>query len=51
VIDDVPAVDDAKLGERHAEPGHRVERAIEIVWREFVGDRPDLDGNGSGIRF
>ena len=31
VLEDVPAVDDPKLGERHAELGHRPKRAIEIV--------------------
>ncbi len=51
VIDDVPAVDDAKLGERHAEPGHRRQRAIEIVWREFVGDRTDLEEKVPGSVF
>ena len=30
VVDDVLAVDDPQLGERHAELGHRPERAIEI---------------------
>jgi hypothetical protein len=31
MLEDVPAVDDPKLGERHAEAGHRPKRAIQIV--------------------
>ena len=31
MLEDVPAVDDPKLGERHAELGHRPKRAIKIV--------------------
>ena len=43
MVDDVLAVDDPQLGERHAEIGHRAKRAIEVVGRELVGDRTDLE--------
>ena len=50
VVDDVLAVDDSQLGERHAEIGHRPERAVEAVGRELVRDGPDVKRVGRGFR-
>ncbi len=38
-IDDVLAADDAELGAGHPDLRHGIERDVEIVGREFVGDR------------
>ena len=38
-IDDVLAADDAQLSARHPDLRHGIERDVEIVGCEFVGDR------------
>ena len=52
-IDHVAAADDAQLGAGHADGGHAVERGVEIVGRELVGDGGDAKGahSGSGLPF
>ena len=50
-VDHVAAADDAQLGAGHADGRHAVERGVEIVRRELVGDCGNAKGAHSGSGF